>query len=227
MNIITEKKYRNLPNVLAYIFLFVFLASFFMPIFSVKAECFTGQYNDDGSCNTDAGNSSPADNTPTKTTTTGTNTNNSNLTGTTTNNSNLTGTTTNNNSNLTGTTTNNGNLTGTTTNPSSGAGAGVNINSKIDNPLGSNITDLPTFINVIISFVLLIGIPIIVLAVIYAGFMFVTAAGNSEKLKKAKTTLLYTLIGAALLLGAFVIAKAIQSTVNCLGDNTTCSQIKS
>jgi hypothetical protein len=101
--------------------------------------------------------------------------------------------------------------------PSSGmntAVTGVSINTKIANPLGPNITDIPTFINVIVSFVLLIGIPIIVLAVIYAGFLFVTAQGNSEKLKKAKTTLLYTLIGAALLLGSFVIAKAIQGTVN-------------
>ena len=92
--------------------------------------------------------------------------------------------------------------------------SGVSLNTRIANPLGSNITDLPTFINVIVSFVLLIAIPIIVLAVIYAGFLFVTAQGNSEKLKKAKTTLLYTLIGAALLLGSFVIAKAIQGTVS-------------
>jgi hypothetical protein len=108
---------------------------------------------------------------------------------------------------------------GTTPSPTGSGGTlpstnGVSLNTRIANPLGSNITDLPTFINVIVSFVLLIAIPIIVLAVIYAGFLFVTAQGNSEKLKKAKTTLLYTLIGAALLLGSFIIAKAIQGTVS-------------
>jgi hypothetical protein len=130
-----------------------------------------------------------------------------------------------------GTTGGTGSGVGTTGGSGSGVGttsstSGVSVNTKIDNPLGSGITDLPTFINVIISFVLLIAIPIIVLAVIYAGFLFVTSGGNSEKLKKAKTTLLYTLIGAALLLGAFVIAKAIKGTVDCLGDNTSCTSIK-
>ncbi len=119
-----------------------------------------------------------------------------------------------------GTSSGGGTGSGTTSGGATGSGTtsattnGVSVNTKIENPLGSSITDLPTFINVIVQFVLIIGIPIIVLAVIYAGFLFVTAQGNSEKLKKAKTTLLYTLIGAALLLGSFVIAKAIQGTVS-------------
>lgn len=91
---------------------------------------------------------------------------------------------------------------------------GVTINTGIKNPLGKSISDIPTFIQTILGFVLLIGVPIIVLAIIYAGFLFVTAQGNSEKLTMAKTTLLYTLIGAALLLGSFVIAKAIKGTVD-------------
>ena len=66
----------------------------------------------------------------------------------------------------------------------------------------------------------MIGVPIIALAIIYAGFLFVTAQGNSEKLTKAKKTLLYTLIGAALLLGAVVIAEAIKGTVNDIKSTT-------
>jgi hypothetical protein len=91
---------------------------------------------------------------------------------------------------------------------------GVTINTGIKNPLGNDIDSIPKFIQTILGFVLLIGVPIIVLAIIYAGFLFVTAQGNSEKLTMAKTTLLYTLIGAALLLGSFVIANAIQGTVD-------------
>lgn len=98
--------------------------------------------------------------------------------------------------------------------PDSKLGNGVTINTGIKNPLGKSISDIPTFIQTILGFVLLIGVPIIVLAIIYAGFLFVTAQGNSEKLTMAKTTLLYTLIGAALLLGSFVIAKAIKGTVD-------------
>ena len=83
----------------------------------------------------------------------------------------------------------------------------------ISNPLGSKLNTIPDFIKAILNIVLVIGVPIITLAIIYAGFLFVTAQGNSEKLGAAKTTLLYTLIGAALLLGAFVIANAIKGTV--------------
>ena len=92
-------------------------------------------------------------------------------------------------------------------------GGGTNITTKINNPLGNKITDIPSFIKAIITIVLYIGVPIIALAIIYSGFLFVKAQGNPEQLTKAKSTLLYTLIGAALLLGAFVIAQAIGSTV--------------
>lgn len=95
-----------------------------------------------------------------------------------------------------------------------GAGTGgTNIKVTINNPLNSEIDDIPKFIKAIINIVLIVGIPIVVLAIIYTGFLFVKAQGNSEELTKAKKALLYTLIGAALLLGAFVIAEAIQATV--------------
>lgn len=61
--------------------------------------------------------------------------------------------------------------------------------------------------------VIKIGIPIIALAIIYSGFLFVFARGNSEKLGKAKDALLYSLIGSALLLGSWAIAKLISATV--------------
>ncbi|MES2930324.1 MAG: pilin [Patescibacteria group bacterium] len=91
---------------------------------------------------------------------------------------------------------------------------GVKINTGIKNPLGNGIKDIPDFIVTVLNIVLIIGIPIVALAIIYSGFLFVTAAGNSEKLKKAKATLLYTIIGAALLLGSLVIAEAIKGTVD-------------
>ncbi len=90
---------------------------------------------------------------------------------------------------------------------------GVKINSGIENPLGNSVSDIPSFIVKIISFVLTIGVPIVTLAIIYSGFLFVTAQGNSEKLKSAKKTLLYTLVGAALLLGSLAIAEAIKGTI--------------
>jgi len=90
---------------------------------------------------------------------------------------------------------------------------GLNIKTGIVNPLSSGLDTIPKFIKAILDIVLLIGIPIVTLAIIYSGFLFVTAQGNSEKLKKAKQTFIYTLIGAALLLGSYVISEAIVGTV--------------
>ena len=86
----------------------------------------------------------------------------------------------------------------------------------ICNPLGTTNT-IPALIKLFLEGALKIGIPIVALAIIYAGFLFVAARGNSEKLGKAKDTLLYTLIGAAILLGAWAIAQIISSTVTSLG----------
>ena len=44
------------------------------------------------------------------------------------------------------------------------------------------------FLEIVISGITLLAVPIIVLAFVYAGFMLVFATGNSDKLQKAKTT---------------------------------------
>jgi hypothetical protein len=68
----------------------------------------------------------------------------------------------------------------------------------------------------ILQGVIKIGIPVIALAIIYAGFLLVTARGNEEQLKKGKNTLWYTVIGAAILLGSWAIALLIQQTITSL-----------
>ena len=90
----------------------------------------------------------------------------------------------------------------------------ITIGGGIKNPLSPNINDIPSFIKAILQIVLTVGVPIVTLAIIYSGFLFVSAQGNAEKLQKAKDTLLFTLIGAALLLGSWVIANAIKGTVD-------------
>ena len=83
---------------------------------------------------------------------------------------------------------------------------------SITNPI--KYSDLMSFINALIEIVIQIGTPILVLAVIYVGFLFVQASGKPEKLKEAKDALVYTLIGAAIVLGAFIISAAIKGTVD-------------
>lgn len=88
------------------------------------------------------------------------------------------------------------------------------IDTKINNPLSTDINSIPKLIEVILNIVITIGVPIVVLAIIYSGFLFVSAQGNESKLKTAKSAIIFTLIGAALLLGSWVIANAIQGTIN-------------
>ena len=58
-----------------------------------------------------------------------------------------------------------------------------------------------------------IGAILAVLAFIYAGFKYVTARGDSAKIKAAHNTLLYVAIGTAVLMGSWAIASVIQNTL--------------
>ena len=90
----------------------------------------------------------------------------------------------------------------------------------LHNPLSVN--SFYAFIKAILDAVVVISIPIITLAIIYSGFLFVKARGNEGELEKAKHTLLYTIIGAAIVLGSWILSKAICNTIIQLGVNGTC-----
>lgn len=82
------------------------------------------------------------------------------------------------------------------------------------NPLQSN--NLQEFLISILDFVIRIGTIVIILMLVYVGYLFVVAQGSDSKLSEAKHALLWTLIGALILLGAKAIALAIQATVQAL-----------
>ena len=86
--------------------------------------------------------------------------------------------------------------------------------AQITNPI--NAPDLSTLLNDIIDIIILLATPVIVVFVIYAGFLFVTAGGNEAKITSAKKILFWSLVGALILLGARVIATTVQGTVNSL-----------
>lgn len=83
---------------------------------------------------------------------------------------------------------------------------------KICNPI-SGVGSISELIRSVLVKALQIGIPLVALAIIYSGFLFVFARGNEEKLSTAKSALLYSIIGAAILLGSWAIAELIQNTV--------------
>jgi len=83
---------------------------------------------------------------------------------------------------------------------------------RFENPIAFD--TLSDFLVAVLNVIVTIALPIIVLAIIYTGFLFVSAGGNEEKLKKAKQAIVWTLIGAMIILGAFVLSKAISGTVD-------------
>ena len=89
---------------------------------------------------------------------------------------------------------------------------GTGATGGISNPI--NIDTLGGFVNKILEIVIQVGLPILVVSVVYVGFLFVAARGSEDGLKKAKSAFLTVVIGAAIVLGAFVISEAIQVTVN-------------
>ncbi|MEK7610732.1 MAG: hypothetical protein AAB468_03260 [Patescibacteria group bacterium] len=95
------------------------------------------------------------------------------------------------------------------------------ITGGVSNPSGNpfqilKYDTLSEFVTAILQLAVKIGTPLIVLAIIYCGFLFVTARGNETKIKQAKDVLFATIIGAAIILGAFLISEVIESTIKSL-----------
>ncbi len=94
----------------------------------------------------------------------------------------------------------------------------------IDNPLGDQ-KDVKDILASILKVIVEIVLPVVVVMVIYSGFLYVLARGNAEAIEKAHKTLTWTLIGAAILLGAQLIANVLIDTVSSIatdsGYNTT------
>ena len=70
----------------------------------------------------------------------------------------------------------------------------------IENPLCAN--TLWELLDAIINFIFYLSMPIAVIMIIIAGFYFVTAAGDPNKITTAKQIILYTLIGLLIILCA-------------------------
>lgn len=85
---------------------------------------------------------------------------------------------------------------------------------QLENPI--RFDNLGEFLVEVLGVVIVIALPIIVLAIIYAGFLFVSAQGDESKIKSAKSIFTWTVIGGGIILGAQVIALAIQATVEAL-----------
>lgn len=66
----------------------------------------------------------------------------------------------------------------------------------------------------VLNIFIVIAIPIIVLFIIYAGFLYVTARGNVQQTEQATRALTYAVIGAVIIIGAVAIAEILKNLVN-------------
>ena len=91
-------------------------------------------------------------------------------------------------------------------------GGSITQRIKIENPFKTN--TIEGLIRLVIDSILLpIGAVVATVMIIYSGFLFVTAQGDPAKLTKAKESLLYAVIGSAILLGAYLISETIGGTI--------------
>lgn len=62
--------------------------------------------------------------------------------------------------------------------------------------------------------------PFVFIAFIYTGFLFVRAQGKPDEIKKAQQSLMWSVIGAAILLGAYGFSEIIRSTISTITTTT-------
>ena len=93
--------------------------------------------------------------------------------------------------------------------PENDCGGGLSY--CLENPLRFN--SLEGLIVGILNVLLVIAVPIIVFFIIFAGFSYVTAQGNPEKIKQASRSLTYAIIGGVLILGAVAISEILKNVV--------------
>lgn len=94
-----------------------------------------------------------------------------------------------------------------------GGAGGTSVNIVIANPFKQD--TIKGLIETIVNDILIpIGGVVAVLMIMWAGFLYVTARGDPGQIKKARDALLWAVIGAAILLGAWVISQAIGTTID-------------
>lgn len=84
----------------------------------------------------------------------------------------------------------------------------------LENPL--NASSIAELLTVVLDAVIRLGTLFLILMLVYVGFLFVAAQGKEEKIRDARSALMWTVIGGLILLGAQTISLVIQATVEAL-----------
>ncbi len=102
------------------------------------------------------------------------------------------------------------------TTPSTNSGSPTVIPINIPNPTNAG-SDLMSVLRALLEKVVMpVAAVLVVMYIIYSGFLFVKAQGKPADLETAKKNLLWALIGAGILLGAVGISAVVERTVKSL-----------
>jgi len=102
--------------------------------------------------------------------------------------------------------------------PTDAQSTGLNIS----NPLGET-SDISALASNIVNFLIWLAIPITAILIVYAGFLYITSAGNEEKVKTAQKALIWAIVGFAVVLIASSVPAIIQEFLS--GESTTTTPI--
>lgn len=84
----------------------------------------------------------------------------------------------------------------------------------LTNPLKSK--NIETFLLNIIDILLVFALPLVILYIMYAGYLFVTAQGNATKVTEARSALLWAVVGGVIVFGAKIIVEVVKGTAAAL-----------
>ncbi len=84
------------------------------------------------------------------------------------------------------------------------------------NLLPDDACTLEGFFAILLDAVVNIGAILLVLALVWTGFLFVQAQGNEEKIRNARSALMWAVLGGLLLLGAQALSMVIKATIETL-----------
>lgn len=93
-----------------------------------------------------------------------------------------------------------------------GGSPGGTLNLSEFNPL-KDTGSLQDLIVKLLEIAMQIGVPLSAVMIMYAGFLYVTAGGKEAQVTKAHQALLWSVVGAAVLMGAFAIVTMLKATV--------------
>ncbi len=108
---------------------------------------------------------------------------------------------------------------GTTGQPACAPGTNQTYSFNIPNPLKGGVTDFSSLVKIIAQWIFNLAIPIAVAMIVYAGILFLTSAGDTSKVTKARQVLMYAVVGLAIILIGSGFITLIQSILE-LGGTT-------